>query len=49
MDTLAIDQQVDDRVVLCVAAFDHDGLRSQLHDGAGRSNAVLPSPDRSPG
>src|SRR5216683_4851237 len=49
MDTLAVDEQVDDRIVLRVAAFDHDCLRSQLHDGAGRGQPLVPSVDPSPG
>ena len=32
-----------------MAAFDHDRLRSQFQDGAGRGHAVVPSPDRSAG
>src|SRR5438309_7793761 len=49
VDTLAIDQQVHDRIVLRVAAFDDDRLRPQLHDGEGGGHAVVSSADRSPG
>src|SRR6202165_5114922 len=48
MDTLAVDQQIDDRVLVRVATFDHDRIRSKLHDGATGRHPVGLSPDRDP-
>src|ERR1700674_1491064 len=48
MDTLAVDQQIDDRVLVRVATFDHDRMRSKLHDGATARHPVGLSPDRDP-